>query len=158
MQIPLFYCIGMVTTSDTNTPHPSAWQCTFLTAPLWQWKNKSRLHKWPGSALCLPGMASSAITSQTVNWKGGKLEEMMEAKGESEEEEKAFWFIFKDASYCIFNHLPRCGGTTRQLDSRNIEFTHCWVNSLRRFKLGFLLCPISFFLPLLFYHSSFPSL
>lgn len=75
------------------------------------------------------------------------------------ESQEVFWFIFKDAPHCIFNHLPQCVGTTRQLASRTIEFTSFWVESLWRLKPGFLLpAPSLFFLTLLFYHSSFPSL
>lgn len=145
----------MVTASDKQLHCIQVLDCALF----WQHCcgiGRTGLHKWPDSALCLPGMPSSAITSWTVNPKGGKLGEMMEAKGESEEGENAFWFIFKDASYCIFNHLPRCGGTPRQIAERLNSYY--WVNSLRRLKLGVLFPALSLSLTLLFYHSSFPSL
>lgn len=89
-------------------------------------RTRGRFHKWPGSDLCLLSMPSSTITSQRSSkldeWEAGELEGMVGAKGESEEKEEAFWFIFKDASYCIFNHLPHAHG---RLDSWLRE----WLNS-----------------------------
>lgn len=96
---------------------------------------------WPLSAWHTIICNNKSRSSKPDNWKSRKSERTG-AKGESEQ---AFWFIFKDASYCIFNHLPRCRGTTRLLASRTIEFTSYWVESLRRLKLGFLLPAPSLF-------------
>lgn len=159
----LLHCHGNRIWHATS-PHPAPWH-EVMRAHTTRISDSAAVAARKTGAFCTSGQAvpsvrpaglpSSAITSQRCSkadaWKTGKLE----AKGESE---GAFWFIFKDAPHCIFNHLPRCAGTTRQLASRTIEITSHQVESLRRLEPGSLLPgPVSV-LALLFYHSSFPSL